>query len=175
MCSSDLKMFPRPVTSDALVSHVDLLPTLASLSGAPKSARRNWQGVDYSDIVLHPHRGRSTQDYVAFTYDDFQSGQASGPYPKEPNHVTSIREKRWKLAKYSDVKTTVNRRTGAITEEPGPKPPQWEMYDLKSDPNEEVNLAFEGYERTPVQEAQFARLKKKLERVEKTRLSPLKS
>ena len=53
------------------------------------------------------------------------------------------------------------------------KPTQWEMYDLKSDPNEEVNLAFEGYERTPAQDAQFTRLKKKLEKVEATRLKPL--
>ena len=170
---SNPKMFPRPVTSDALVSHVDLLPTLASLAGAPKSARRNWQGVDYSDIVLHPHRGGSAQDYVAFTYDDFQSGQATGPYPKEPNHVTSIREKRWKLAKYSDITTTVDRKTGAISEKPGPKPPQWEMYDLKTDPYEEVNLAFAGYERTATQEREFLRLKKKLAKVEKTRLRPL--
>ncbi len=55
----------------------------------------------------------------------------------------------------------------------GSKPPQWEMYDLKTDPNEEVNLAFEGYERTPAQEAQFLRLKKKLAKVEATRLKPL--
>jgi len=170
---SNPKMFPRPVTSDALVSHVDLLPTLASLAGAPRSARRNWQGVDYSDIVLNPHRGGSPQDYVAFTYDDFQSGQKTGPYPKEPNHVTSIREKRWKLAKYSDITTTVDTSTGAITEKPGPKPPQWEMYDLKTDPYEEVNLAFKGYERTAVQEREFLRLKKKLAKVEKTRLRPL--
>jgi hypothetical protein len=47
------------------------------------------------------------------------------------------------------------------------------MYDLKSDPNEEINLAFEGYERTPAQEAQFTRLKKKLAKVEATRLKPL--
>ena len=154
-------MFPRPVTSDALVSHVDLLPTLASLSGAPRSAHRNWQGVDYSDIVLHPHRGGSAQDYVAFTYDDFQSGQVKPPYPQPPNHVVSIRERRWKLAKYYDPR--------------GRAAPQWEMYDLKTDPYEEVNLAFEGYERTAVQEREFLRLKKKLERVEKTRLSPLRS
>src|ERR1700761_746413 len=168
---SNPKMFPRPVTSDALVSHVDLLPTLASLAGAPKSARRDWQGVDYSDVVLNPHRGKEPQDYVAFTYDDFQSGQAHGPYPKQPNHVTSIREERWKLAKYSDIKTEV--KDGKPVEKAGPKPPQWEMYDLKTDPNEEINLAFEGYERTPAQEAQFTRLKKKLERVEKQRLKPL--
>jgi choline-sulfatase len=168
---SNPKMYPRPQTSDALVSHVDLLPTLASLAGAPKSARRNWQGVDYSDVVLNPGKGKEPQDYVAFTYDDFQSGQAHGPYPKQPNHVRSIREKRWKLAKYVDIKTEI--KEGKPVEKAGPKPPQWEMYDLKSDPNEEVNLAFEGYERTPAQEAQFTRLKKKLERVEKTRLKPL--
>jgi arylsulfatase A-like enzyme len=168
---SNPKMFPRPETSDALVSHVDLLPTLASLAGAPKSARANWQGVDYSDIVLNPGRGKEPQDYVAFTYDDFQSGQSHGPYPKQPNHVRSIREKRWKLAKYVDIKTEV--KEGKPVETAGPKPPQWEMYDLKTDPNEEINLAYEGYERTPAQEAQFVRLKKKLAKVEKTRLKPL--
>jgi arylsulfatase A-like enzyme len=168
---SNPKMFPRPVSTDALVSHIDLLPTLASLAGAPSSARRNWQGVDYSDVVLHPERGKEPQDYVAFTYDDFQSGQAHGPYPKQPNHVRSIREKRWKLAKYVDIKTEIVE--GKPVEKPGPKPPQWEMYDLKADPNEEVNLAFDGYERTPAQEAQFLRLKKKLAKVEATRFKPL--
>ncbi len=168
---SNPKMFPRPVTSDALVSHVDLLPTLASLAGAPKSARRNWQGVDYSDIVLHPGRGKEPQDYVAFTYDDFQSGQSHGPYPKQPNHVVSIREKRWKVAKYVDIRTSVEG--GQPVERRGPKPPQWEMYDLKTDPHEEVNLAYEGYERTPLQEREFLRLKRKLAKVEKTRLRPL--
>src|SRR5262249_17810074 len=49
---SNPKMFPRPLQSDALVSHVDFLPTLASLAEAPKSARTNWQGVDYSSLVL---------------------------------------------------------------------------------------------------------------------------
>ena len=169
---SNPKMFPRPVTSDALVSHVDLLPTLASLAEAPASARRNWQGVDYSDVVLNPERGKAPQDYVAFTYDDFQSGQSHGPYPKEPRHVASIREKRWKIARYYDIQVTV-ASDGTITEKPGPKPSQWEMYDLKTDPYEEVNLAFEGYERTAAQEREFLRLKAKLAKVEKTRLRPL--
>ena len=149
---SNPKMFPRPVTSDALVSHVDLVPTLASLAGTPKSARARWQGVDYSDVVLNPERGKEPQDYVAFTYDDYQSGQSNGIYPKQPRHVRSIREKRWKLAKYVDIEVKiVNGKPIEYT----PKkaiPTQWEMYDLKSDPNEEVNLAFEGYERTPAQE-----------------------
>ncbi len=159
---SNPKLFPKPQTSDALVSHVDFLPTLASLAGAPKSARRNWQGVDYSKLVLHPKREGSAQDYVVFTYDDFQSGQATGPYPKPPNHVVSIREGRWKLAKYHGV----NRKTGK------PVPPEWEMYDLKHDPLEKHNIAHPQAKRTEKQERELRRLKRKLRRVEKKRLHP---
>jgi arylsulfatase A-like enzyme len=157
---SNPRLFPRPLTSDALVSHVDFLPTLASLAAAPKSARAEWEGVDYSKLVLRPSTARPPQDYVLFTYDDFQSGQAHGPYPKPPNHIVGIREGRWKLAKYYDPK--------------GRKRPQWEMYDLKNDPLEKTNLAQQGYERTERQEKQFQRLKRKLARVQKTRLQPLK-
>ena len=123
---SNPKLYPRPYRSDALVSHVDLLPTLANLVGAPKSARAEWEGVDYSKQVLRPARSRPGQDYVVFTYDDYQSGQPHGPYPKPPNHIISIREERWKLAKYHDVNPDRKRR----------KRPQWEMYDLKRDPLE---------------------------------------
>ncbi len=159
---SNPKLFPQATSSDALVSHVDFLPTLASLAGAPPSARRDWQGVDYSKLVLNPKAEGSTQDYVVFTYDDFQSGQNNGPYPKPPNHIVSIREERWKLAKYHDVNPNVSER----------KPPQWEMYDLKADPLEKHNLAHPSVKRTPKQEEELQRLKKKLARVEKARLHP---
>ncbi|HEX6602156.1 MAG TPA: sulfatase-like hydrolase/transferase [Solirubrobacterales bacterium] len=159
---SNPKLFPKPVSTDAMVSHVDFLPTLASLAKAPKSARANWQGVDYSRLVLQPKTAQPVQDYVVFTYDDFQSGQAKPPYPKPPNHIVAIREGRWKLARYYDVSKK------------NPKPPQWEMYDLKTDPLEKKNLAYEGYERSKREEAQFQRLKRKLAQVEKTRLKPLK-
>jgi arylsulfatase A-like enzyme len=157
---SNPRLFPRPLSSDALVSHVDFLPTLASLAKAPASAQSDWQGVDYSPLVLDPGKDKSVQDYIVFTYDDYQSGQKNGPYPKPPNHIVSIREGRWKLAKYHDVSAE------------NPKPPQWEMYDLKTDPEETKNLADEGYERTPTEEKQFQRLKAKLAKVEKTRLKP---
>jgi arylsulfatase A-like enzyme len=156
---SNPKLFPKPAQTEALVSHVDFLPTLASLAAAPKSARAKWQGVDYSKLVLHPHADKSVQDYVVFTYDDYQSGQKTGPYPQPPNHIVSIREGRWKLAKYYD--TSEN-----------PVPPQWEMYDLKTDPLEKTNLAYRGHKRTKKQEEEFKRLKAKLARVEKTRLKP---
>jgi arylsulfatase A-like enzyme len=155
---SNPKLYPKPLTSDALVSHVDFLPTLASLVAAPNAARSRWKGKDYSSLVLQPKENKSVQDYVVFTYDDVQSGQKQGPYPKAPNHIVSIREKRWKLAKYYAV------------EPKKPTPPQWEMYDLKEDPEETENLAYKDYERSALQEREFQRLKKKLARVEKTRL-----
>ena len=151
-------LFTAPRTSSALVSHVDFLPTLASLVGAPAAAREPWQGIDYSDEIL-THTGRPPQDYVVFTYDDWQSGQSRGPYPKPPNHVVSIRERRYKLARYYDVAGNV--------------PDEWEMYDLEADPLERTNLAYRGYRRTPGQERQYERLRRKLDDVEHTRLQPL--
>ncbi len=52
-------------------------------------------------------------------------------------------------------------------------PDQWEMYDLKTDPLERRNLAYKGHKRTPEQQRQYRRLRRKLARVEKTRLQPL--
>ena len=74
----------------------------------------------------------------------------SGPYPQPPNHIVSIREQRYKLARYYDAD--------------GKEPDQWEMYDLQADPLERVNLAYEGHKRTPTQERQYRRLRGKLAR-----------
>jgi choline-sulfatase len=156
---SNPRLFDGPRESHALVSHVDFLPTAASLFGAPERARAPWQGVDYAESVLHPDAAAPPQDYVVFTWDDWQAGQASGPYLPPPNHIVSIREGRWKLAEYYDAD--------------GQVPSQWEMYDLENDPLERTNLAWEGYTRTPDEEAQFLRLQQKLAEVQKTRLAPL--
>ena len=155
---SNPRLFPGPEQNPSLVSHVDFLPTLASLLDTPPHARANWQGVDYSDQILS-RSARPPQAYTVFTYDDWQSGQASGPYPKPPNHIVSIREDRYKIARYYDAN--------------GKVPPQWEMYDLKTDPLERTNLAYRLYRRTPEQEREFKRLKRELARVEQTRLQPL--
>ena len=156
---SNPRLFPKPEKSDALVSHVDFLPTLAGLVNAPPSGRdSSWQGVDYSDQILK-RTTKPPQTYTVFTYDDYQSGQASGPYPKPPNHVVSIREQRYKLARYYDVDGNV--------------PDQWEMYDLERDPLERTNLAHKGYKRSPSQQREYKRLRVKLAEVQRTRLQPL--
>jgi hypothetical protein len=50
---------------------------------------------------------------------------------------------------------------------------QWEMYDLKTDPLERTNIAHRAHRRTPEQKRQYRRLRRKLARVERTRLQPL--
>lgn len=155
---SNPKLFPKAATSHAMVSHVDFLPTLANLFDAPESARTGWEGIDYSSIVLNPE-APPVQDYIVFTYDDYQSGQASGPYPLPPNHIVSIREERYKLAKYYD-------------EEDRATPHQWEMYDLLHDPQEVRNIAYPEHLRTPEQEAELERLRKRLDEVQVQRLRP---
>jgi arylsulfatase A-like enzyme len=156
---SNPTLFPAPRRSKQMVSHVDLLPTLASLAGAPASARsRDWRGVDYSRHVLGKS-SRPTQDHTVFTYDDIQAGQKSGPYVRPPNRIVAIRERRWKLARYYDAA--------------GQHPDQWEMYDLKKDPLERRNLAHRPARMNRYQRAQFRRLKKRLREIERTTLAPL--
>jgi choline-sulfatase len=149
-------LYPTARSTKALVSHVDLLPTLATLFGAPKLACKRWQGVDYSSIVLNPS-APPVQDYIVFTYDDYQSGQ-TGPHPLPPNHIVSIRESRYKLAEYYDADFPLTKR-------------QYEMYDLQNDPLEIKNLAHSSYVRTPAQQVEFVRLLAKLNVVKLTRLS----
>ena len=155
---SNPRLFKKPRRSAALVSHVDFLPTLATLVGAPAHARDSWQGVDYSDQILS-RSPEPAQNYTVFTYDDWQSGQSRGPYPQAPNHIVSIRERRYKIARYYDAA--------------GKVPDQWEMYDLERDPLERRNLAYRGHKRTPEQQRQYKRLRRKLARVEQKRLQPL--
>src|SRR5579859_663946 len=156
---SNPKLYPKPQVSQAMVSHVDFLPTLASLFDVPKSARTGWQGVDYSQVVLNP-KAKPPQKYIVFTYDDYQSGQPSGPYPGPLNHIVSIREERYKLAKYYDA----NCPDG---------PYEWEMYDLETDPLETKNLAYSGYKRTRKEQKEYLRLRRQLAAVTQKRLQPL--
>jgi arylsulfatase A-like enzyme len=155
---SNPRLFPEPRQSDALVSHVDLLPTLASLIQAPVEARTEWQGVDYSPLLLDP-AAAPTQDYVVFTYDDIRCAQNVVQLVPPPNRIVSIREERYKLARYYDSD--------------GVEAEQWEMYDLLEDPAEEVNLAQVSYSASPEQDAARERLTAKLANAVATRLQRL--
>lgn len=170
---SNPKMYKQGFQSKSIVSHVDFLPTIASLFEAPSSAWAAWQGIDYSDLVLHPS-SRPLQDYTVFTYDDFQSGQMMGPYPgisfpafaPAPNHIVSIREDRYKLAEYYSIPPSQCENYSIA-------PSQWEMYDRLKDPLETQNIAWPTFQRTQGQQKEFERLQEKLQQVQATRLQPL--
>ena len=154
---SNPKLFPEEVQIDALVSHVDFVPTMASLFGSPV-VNPDWQGVDYSALVLDP-AAPGVQDYQVFTYDDWQAGQAQGPYVTGANHIVAVRDDRYTLARYYAPD--------------GSAPDEWEMYDRKADPDQKTNLAWTGVTRDADQEAAYQRLLALLEEVETTRLQPL--
>jgi choline-sulfatase len=154
---SNPKLFPDEAQSDALVSHVDFVPTMANLFGSP-TVNPAWQGQDYSALVLHPE-SPGVQDYQVFTYDDWQAAQARGPYVSGANHIVSVREARYKLARYYAPDGSV--------------PDEFEMYDLAAEPTEATNLAWTDYQRDDEQEAAYQRLLALLEKVEQTRLQPL--
>jgi choline-sulfatase len=99
------------------------------------------------------------QDHIVFTYDDIRCAQNVPQLVPPPNRIVSIREARYKLARYYDGD--------------GVEPDQWELYDLETDPDERVNLALPGSTLTAEQSAARERLTAKLREVEATRLQPL--
>jgi hypothetical protein len=98
-------------------------------------------------------------EYQVFTYDDWQAAQAQGPYVSGANHIVSVRDPRYTLARYY--------------EPDGSAPDEFEMYDRETDPTEATNLAWSGYQRDNDQEAAYQRMLALLEDVEETRLQPL--
>lgn len=151
-------LFPKARTSEALVSHIDLAPTLQDLIMGPGGPDFRFEGVSYAPILFD--RQESVQDYIIFTMDDHQIGQSSPPYVDEPNHMLCIREKRYKFCKYFDPAREITKVRS-----------EFEMYDLVKDPTESNNLAYSGYERTSAEEAQFQRLDRRLKEVSAKRLT----
>jgi len=112
--------FPIGRTSDELVSHVDLLPTICATLGVSGWEGYNFAGIDYSSLIQSPF-APAVQDYILFTFDDIWSGQNAAGNPQgvvaPPNRIQMIREKDFKFARYFDSE--------------GVQPDQQEFYDLR--------------------------------------------
>ena len=119
---SNPKLFPQPLSSDALVSHVDFLPTLASLAAAPQAARADWQGVDYSKLVLDPTSSRSRPGLrrLHLRRLPVRAGQPALPETAEPHrqHPRRALEAGQVLRRQS----TASRRSGRCTTS---RPTRW--------------------------------------------------
>jgi arylsulfatase A-like enzyme len=134
--------------TDALVSLIDLLPTLANLAGVPDIDRWTFKGRDLTPILANPKA--EVQNYLHFTYEDLYF------FVPAASHIRAIVEKRWKYAVYYDVHTDA--------------PFEYEMYDLAVpvDQREVVNLAHPSTPVTPEIAAERERLHQKLIQVMET-------
>ena len=115
-------LFPKPVVCDALVSLVDLLPTIASFCGVKRLGRYGLQGRDYSSLFANPHG--KIQDYTYFINTDVKAGQAIPQAALPPNHLAMVRDAHFKYARYYGG-TTVRGTTSNRVQE--------EFYNLASD------------------------------------------
>ena len=96
---------------------------------------------------------RPVQDEVLFTFDDQNAGSPNPqPIVRQPNHIRAIFDGRWKFARYFDPS--------------GAEPPQYELYDRQSDPDEMQNLAGQN----TTKQAEMA---SKLAALEAERLAPV--
>jgi arylsulfatase A-like enzyme len=136
---SNPRLYPRPETTDAFASLIDVVPTLAAVAGTPEPAQYGFKGRDLGPILSNPKA--SVQDVLHFTYED-------DVFPvKGADCIRAIVEPGWKYAVYYDP------FTGAPTE--------YEMYDLRRDPLEMTNLAHAA-NTTPDSEIERARLHQRL-------------
>lgn len=145
-------------SSDAyLVQVLDLLETLGL-----RESTVVVRPADHGETGM-PHGGMRQKNFKAYEEALRVPLVFSNPrlYPEllrceaPVSHVVSLREPRWKIARYFDVNGVV--------------PPWWEMYDLRHDPDERVNLAGPDHPRTDAEEAELRRLQARLEEVERTR------
>ena len=117
---SNPQLFPAARTSPAMVSHVDLLPTLCALTAVPNWQAKGFKGIDYSSIILDP-AALPVQDYVLFTFDDIYAAASRTTFPNgvadPPNRIQMIRTGDFKYARYYDAA--------------GVAPDQSEFYDLR--------------------------------------------
>ncbi len=154
-------LFPQPRTSDALVSLIDLMPTLATFAKVPDRNNRTFKGVDFSQIIYDPDTP-TVQEEILFVFDDIKAGQENiEQMVTPPNRIRCIREQRWKFARYFDA-------AGQVANE-------YEMYDMQNDPRELQNLAHPLHPRfnDPEIVEERKRLAEKLQMIEETRLQPL--
>ena len=140
-------LFPEPRESDALVSLVDLVPTLLGFTGT-RVDPGSFDGRDLGPLLRGERE--SLRDTVLFTYDDHQAGTAFQDVSGQPNRIRCVRDERWKYAIYMDPS--------------GMTPPEFELYDLESDPDEALNLADKrtGRGRTRAAEAERLRMHERL-------------
>jgi uncharacterized sulfatase len=104
------------VNDTSVIASVDLLPSIAKITGAPLPANTDFDGEDLSDTILGKARQTRTKPLLWVRPPD-RPGNARVPFPD-----LAIRDGDWKL----------------LIMEDGSRP---QLYNLATDPRETTNLA----------------------------------
>jgi choline-sulfatase len=139
MIWSNPRYFKGGQKSDALVSLIDFLPTVANLYGATEDSITSYdlRGVDYSPIIKRAarrssldHKKLDVQSSILYTYDDIYGGQdPRGSIPvgswdhgqlPGPNRLQVARTKDFKYARYYSGDKSYDAKNW-----------QGELYDLR--------------------------------------------
>ena len=121
--------FDGSQTTDSFAGLIDLMPTMAEISGANTDAY-TFQGESLVPVLANP--SKEVQDYIHYTFDD-NYAVSKKPWDMGACHIRCIKEKDakgaiWKYAVYYDP-------------DYGQKM-EYELYNLNVDPDERFNLAF---------------------------------
>jgi arylsulfatase A-like enzyme len=121
-------MIPRGLTTDAMASNVDVMPTLLSLAGINQGLPY-MAGRDLKPALEDPET--SVRDEVILHHDSeirtiTTIGDKAPSNFKHPTHIRCLRDRNWKYAYYF---------------RPGTDHMEFELYNLKDDPLEMTNLA----------------------------------
>lgn len=113
---SNPRLYPQPRSTDSFAGLIDVLPTLATVTGAPESQRYGFRGHDLTPILSDPKA--SVQDFLHFTYED-------DVFPvKGAAFLRAIVEEGWKYAVYYDPFTGPEAEAGTRRRpEPSNAPP----------------------------------------------------
>jgi arylsulfatase A-like enzyme len=110
-------------SSNELATLIDVVPTLCEFLKVTSPS--DCRGTSLSPLLS----GGSVQDEVLFTFDDTKSGSGTLPSSvRTCNRIRAIRTKEWKYTYYFDALNSYET--------------QYELYNLKDDPDEANNLAY---------------------------------
>ena len=103
-------------TSKAMVSLLDILPTLVGFTGIETPRGLSLKGYDFHKVLTGDQK--TTQEQILFTFDDIRAGATDQRnVVLAPNRIRMVRDERWKYAMYFHEDSSY--------------PAEYEFYDLE--------------------------------------------